>query len=232
MSFKRTLRFAISLSVITVFAVAIPAYQAISEDITPGKIQQGQEYRFGPGDVLSIEVFEAGELSKTVMVNSRGFITFPLLGSVKVKGLTERELEQKLEGLLGEKYLQAPNVTVFIKEGGYFYVVGEVKEGGRFPYRPGLTLQQAVAMAGGISDVGKASMVQIKRVDEDGGVEIITVNHNELRAGKAVDPMLRKDDIIYVPQSYFWSLARAFFFSIGVGDRHSVGVNPTTVIER
>jgi len=232
MLFKRAVRFVVSLSIIALFADSILVYQAFSEDIIPEK-SRGDEYRFGPGDVLSIEVFDAGELSKTVMVNSSGFITFPLIGPVKVQGLTERELEQKLEGLLGEKYLQSPHVTIFIKEGGYFYVVGEAREGGRFPYRPGITLQQAVAVAGGISDVGKASMVQIKRVNpEDGGVEIITVNHNELMAGKAVDPMIRKDDIIYVPQSYFWSLARAFFFSIGVGDRHSVGINPTTVIAR
>jgi polysaccharide export outer membrane protein len=317
MSLKRTLQFFLSLSLSIFFCTSLFIYQAFSENIPPEEIQE-QKYRFSPGDVLEIEVFEAEELNRTVRVSSGGFITFPLLGTVKVQGLTERELEERLEGLLEEKYLQAPQVSIFVKEGGYFYVLGKVNnEEGIFPYRPGITLQQAIAMAGGfageeadlkgvqitrginggikesftvdytliaegrlrdipimkddvvfvkglgkfyvsgfvrnpggfgltpnmtlqqaiataggIASVGKPSGTQIKRVKEDGGVEVISVNYNEIKDGKVEDLKIKADDLIHVPRSYLLGFVRAFFFSIGLGDRHSVGLNPITFIER
>jgi polysaccharide export outer membrane protein len=316
MSLKQIVQLIIFLSSSIFFSACLFTYQTYAEDITPEGIQE-QKYRFSPGDVLEIEVFEAEELNKTARVSSSGFITMPLLGSVEVQDLTERELEEKLEGMLQEKYLHAPQVSVFVKEGGYFYVLGKVEEGGRFPYMPGITLKQAIAMAGGfsedegadlksiqltrgingrsketfsvdytliaegmqgdipvtkgdvvfvksmgkfyvsgyvyrpggfdlrpdttlqqaiasaggINDVGKSSKVQITRIKEDGGVEIMTVDFNKIKDGEAEDPKIEENDIIHIPRSYLMGFVRAFFFSIGLGDS-SVGVNPTTLIQR
>ncbi len=303
-----------SLAVLVLTFLIVPP--AFSEEGVP----QEQIYRVSSGDILDVEVFEAEELGKTARVSHDGFISIPLVGPVQVKGMTEREVEDELEKLLGAKYLQNPQVSVFVKDGGYFYVLGKVEKetGGQFPFTPGITLQQAIAMAGGftrkedadlkniritrnvegggkrvfnvdyteimagktpgillakgdvvfvrslgkyyvsgyvrsprsfdlrqgttllqaiasaggIGDVGKASRVQITRIKDDGGVEKIVVNYDKIRAGKAEDLGIREDDIIYVPKSYALAMVRTFFFTLGVGGGDSVGVRPTTFVER
>ena len=74
------------------------------------------DYRIGPKDLLDISVFGLGELTKTVRVSEDGRISLPLVGEVEVEGITKAGLEKKLSQLLEEKYLQDPQVTVFISE--------------------------------------------------------------------------------------------------------------------
>ncbi len=192
---------------------------------------QTSEFVFGPGDIMELEVFGAEELTRTARVSSAGFITLPLLGQVKVDGLSERKVEELLEVLLKEKYIKDPQVSVFIKDSGYFYVLGNINRapgGGRLPYVPGITFMRAIAMAGGITEVGKASRVQITRRTKQGN-KIMKVNFNKIRDGKAEDINIMKDDIIYVPESYLMTLARAFFFRYTSGNV-SVGATPNTLI--
>jgi polysaccharide export outer membrane protein len=277
-----------------------------------------QKYRFSPGDIIEIEVFEVEELTRTLRVRSNGNITLPLIGSVHVQGLTERELEESLASLLKEKYLHDPQVSVFVKESGFFYVLGRVQnKEGIYPYRPGVTLQQAIAMggafpkedsgikevlitraidggvkktysfdyegiskgtlgsipimrddvifvkglgklyvtgqvarpgsfdvrpqmsvqqaiayAGGLLSISKGSRVQIKRLGEDGNVKIETINYNKVTDGRADDLEVMEDDVIFVPKSHMKSLARAFFVTIGLGGGDSVGVRQNAFIER
>ena len=75
-----------------------------------------RDYKIGPEDLLEISVFEEEKLNKTVRVSSQGNISLPLLGILRVKGLTANELEKEIRDLLAEKYLQDPHVSVFIKE--------------------------------------------------------------------------------------------------------------------
>ncbi|HUL38176.1 MAG TPA: polysaccharide biosynthesis/export family protein, partial [Thermodesulfobacteriota bacterium] len=80
------------------------------------KKDPSRDYKIGPEDLLEISVFEDEKLNKTVRVSSQGNVNFPLLGVLKVKGLTAGELEREIRDLLTEKYFQDPNVSVFIKE--------------------------------------------------------------------------------------------------------------------
>ena len=75
-----------------------------------------RDYKVGSDDLLEIAVFEDEKLNKTVRVSSQGNISLPLLGVIRVKGLTTGELEREIRDLLAEKYLQDPHVSVFIKE--------------------------------------------------------------------------------------------------------------------
>jgi hypothetical protein len=75
-----------------------------------------QEYKIGPDDLLEIMVFEEEKLNKTVRVSSQGNISLPLLGILKVKGLTGSQLEKEIRDLLAEKYMKDPHVSIFIKE--------------------------------------------------------------------------------------------------------------------
>lgn len=111
-----------------------------------------RDYRIGPEDLLEITVFEDEKLNKTVRVTSQGNISFPLLGILKVKGLTATELEKELRDLLAEKYFQDPHVSVFIREyrSQRISVMGAVEKPNTFEVTGQKTILDMLAMAGGL----------------------------------------------------------------------------------
>ncbi|NWF54679.1 MAG: polysaccharide biosynthesis/export family protein [Syntrophaceae bacterium] len=112
------------------------------------------DYKIGPEDLLEIAVFEVEKLNKTVRVSARGDISLPLLGILKVKGLTANELEKKISDLLAEKYLKDPYVTVFIKEyrNQRISVIGMVEKPGIYEVAGQKTVLGMLAMAGGLKE--------------------------------------------------------------------------------
>jgi polysaccharide export outer membrane protein len=121
------------------------------------------EYRLNAGDVLEISVARIPELSRRVPVQLDGTISYPLLGSISVAGLTRSQAEAKIRAGLTAKVYQAPpsngrssdiaieadEVTATVVEYGPIYVNGDVGRPGAFPYRPFMTVRQAVALSGG-----------------------------------------------------------------------------------
>lgn len=156
-------------------------------------------YKIGPSDLLEIKVFQADELSRQVRVSKNGGITLPLLGSVRVSGLTQVELENRLATLLGQNLLRDPQVSVFIKEftAQRFTVEGEVKNQGVFPMSGDVTILQAIAMAGGVGELASVEDVilfrKINNVTRDYMIDL-----NAIRSGQASDPILRNDDRIVI----------------------------------
>jgi polysaccharide export outer membrane protein len=110
------------------------------------------DYKIGPEDLLEISVFEDEKLNKTVRVSSQGNISLPLLGILRVKGLTANELEKEIRDLLAEKYFQDPHVSVFIKEyrNQRISVIGAVEKPGVFDVTGQKTILDALSMAGGL----------------------------------------------------------------------------------
>ena len=113
-----------------------------------------QDYRIGPDDLLEITVFEDEKLNKTVRVSSQGNISHPLLGILKVKGLTGSELEKEIRDLLTEKYMNDPHVSVFIKEyrNQQISLMGAVTKPGVYDFTGQKTVLDLLAMAGGLRD--------------------------------------------------------------------------------
>jgi len=113
-----------------------------------------RDYKIGPQDLLEITVFEVEKLNKTVRVSSQGNINLPLLGVLKVKGLTVEELEKEIRSLLAEKYMQDPQVNVLIKEyrNQRISVMGSVKNPGVFDVTGSKTILDMLAMAGGLGE--------------------------------------------------------------------------------
>jgi polysaccharide export outer membrane protein len=111
-----------------------------------------RDYKIGPEDLLEISVFEDEKLNKTVRVSSQGNISLPLLGILKVKGLTGNELEKEIRDLLAEKYFQDPHVSVFIREyrNQRISVIGAVEKPGVFDVTGQKTVLEMLAMAGGL----------------------------------------------------------------------------------
>jgi len=112
-----------------------------------------RDYKIGPEDLLEISVFEDEKLNKTVRVSSQGNISLPLLGILRVKDLTANDLEKEIRDLLAEKYLQDPNVSVFIKEyrSQRISVMGAVDKPGVYEVSGKKTVLDILAMAGGLS---------------------------------------------------------------------------------
>lgn len=113
-----------------------------------------QGYKVGPQDLLEITVFEVEKLNKTVRVSSQGNINLPLLGILKVKGLTADELEEEIQSLLAEKYIQNPQVNVLIREyrNQRISVMGAVKNAGVFDVTGQKTILDMLGVAGGLRE--------------------------------------------------------------------------------
>ena len=111
------------------------------------------QYRLAAGDVISIRVFGEPDLSiDEIRLDDGGSFSYPFLGQVQARGLTSGQLEQRLhDGLVGD-YLINPRVTVSVLAYRDFFVNGEVRRPGGYAWRPGLTLRQAVSMAGGLTE--------------------------------------------------------------------------------
>ena len=115
---------------------------------------RGGEYRIGPDDLLNVSVFEAPEMNCGVRVSSNGEISLQLLGVVHASGLTPRELESVLQGMLRRTYMKDPHVGVFVQElqSHPVSVVGAVKMPGVFQMRGTKTVIEVLSMAEGLTD--------------------------------------------------------------------------------
>lgn len=120
-------------------------------------------YQLGPGDQIIINVFGEDDLSMEVRLSDSGKLNYPLLGVLQVEGLTVNELEDRItDGLEGD-YLIDPDVTVTMKEYRRIYLNGEVRKPGGYPYEPGLTLERAIALAGGFTEFASRKKIEVKR---------------------------------------------------------------------
>lgn len=108
-------------------------------------------YRVAPGDRLNITVFGQAELSGEAVVDGASSVAVPLIGSVSVRGLSLKEIEQRLVQRLADGYVQKPVVSVRLTEPRPIYVVGDVKTSGSYPYRHGISVIGAIALAGGFT---------------------------------------------------------------------------------
>ncbi|MFO1433607.1 MAG: polysaccharide biosynthesis/export family protein [Candidatus Competibacteraceae bacterium] len=183
-------------------AQALPVSVTRASAASPGQGGRGNsDYRIGPEDLLDIQVFSVSELSRTVRVSSRGFISLPLLGEVKVAGLTSSELENRLAELLAKDYLQNPQISVFIKEytSQRVTVSGAVAKPGVYPLKGRTTLLQAIAVAGGLDDKASPSdQVTVFRSLAGGTKQTLDFNLKEIRNNEKSDPLVQNDDIITV----------------------------------
>ena len=155
--------------------------------------QNDSDYRLAPDDELSIVVFDEPDLSlKEVRVSSTGTISMPLIGQIKVEGLTISDVENEIHDLYLGDYLKKPNISVAIIEYRQFYVDGEVNKPGGYSFREGMTVQRAIALAGGFTE--RAARNKINIVKEGTGSILKNVEMNY-----RVSP----GDVITVEESFF-----------------------------
>jgi protein involved in polysaccharide export with SLBB domain len=125
--------------------------------------RSGLQLRLSPGDKIKVIVFGEDKLSGDYQIDSAGGVSMPLAGTVQAAGLTKPELEQALTAKFKSEYLRNPRVTVDVISFRPFYVLGEVKNPGEFPYRNGLNVLSAIAIAGGATYRANNTVVWIQR---------------------------------------------------------------------
>lgn len=155
------------------------------------------EYRISANDTLEIKVYEEPDLTKIVIVAPDGTISYPFLGNIRAAGLTVRELEKNITTSLEQDYLVNPQVTVSVKDYANISILGQVKKPGSYDMQEGLTLTQAIAMAGGFTDIADSGDVNIIRGSGD-GKQTIRVNVEQILAKEAADPQITTSDTIVV----------------------------------
>jgi polysaccharide export outer membrane protein len=172
---------------ISLFFTVMLVCEAVAVEIPA----QHDIYRIGANDVIRIQVFGEDDLSLERKVGGDGKIDYPLLGAVPVEGKTVEELQRYLTKHLASGYLQRPEVSVSIVRHRNFYVGGEVRTPGGFPYEEGLTLQKAIAMAGGLTEKSDKAGIRVKRVNGQVAEALVL----------EPDALVMPDDLIVVAQA-------------------------------
>jgi polysaccharide export outer membrane protein len=133
-----------------------------------GQANAQDVYKLGPGDKIEIKVYGQDELTVEVLLSNSGVINYPFLGEIKVTGLSVTQVEMLItKGLKGD-YLISPNVSTQVTEYRQFYIHGEVKKPGGYPYQPGMTINQAVALAGGLTErASKEKVFLFREIDKN-----------------------------------------------------------------
>lgn len=156
------------------------------------KRNASQDYRLGTGDKISINVYGEDDMSMQLKVGKSGIVNFSYIGEVQLTGRTPREIETEIEDRLRGDYVLNPMVTVSLEAFRLFYISGEVKRPNGYEYQPRMTVEQAVAMAGGFTDRADQSGINVRT-----GANLQLVEDVELTY--PVNP----GDTVIIEQSFF-----------------------------
>tara|TARA_R110002096_G_scaffold353484_2_gene546745 strand:- start:446 stop:979 length:534 start_codon:yes stop_codon:yes gene_type:complete len=150
-------------------------------------------YRLGSGDRIIVTVFGQENLSGEFELDGEGRIALPLIGDVVLGQRTLREAEREIVGRLQPDYLVNPRVSIQVANYRPFYILGEVKQPGSYAFVNGMTVVQAVAIAGGYTYRARQSRVSIQRATDP--------ERRQRPAGP--DTVVLPGDIVNVPERYF-----------------------------
>ena len=169
----------------------------------PESVQVGAS-TLGPGDVIEVRVYREAEISGVYQVGAEGDVVFPLCQRVVVSGLTPNGAADKFRACLASGFLRDPQVTVVVKEynSKKVFVFGEVQKPGTFTFQDGMTVVQAVTLAGGFTRSASQNSTSVTRRVKGQEVKV-KVNVQDIALGKAPNFTLEPGDIVFVPESLF-----------------------------
>ena len=156
-------------------------------------ISEKKEYQLGPGDKIKVTVYGHQDLSGKFEIDGTGRLSLPLIPYVNAIGLTELDLEKAIIKKLKPDYLINPRVSVEILSYRPFYIIGEVKNPGSYPYVNGMSVVNAVAVAGGYTYRAKSSAVTVIRENDPKRNKMAVDQNTKIYPG----------DIIEVPERWF-----------------------------
>jgi len=193
---QRSIRVA-GLSLLLILSVSgaitgLPA-NALAQAQPVSPASAAESYVLGPNDRVRLKVYGEPDIAGEYEVDNNGNVSIPLAGHIKAAGLTTRQLEHSIVSALSKGIVRDPRVNVEVALYRPYYILGEVKKGGEYPYRLGLTVMDAVASAGGFTYRANENKVYLRR--SGAGAE-------EVYALDAPVPVFPGDNI-RIPERYF-----------------------------
>lgn len=149
------------------------------------------DYRLSAGDEVEITVYGEEDLSVQLGLSDAGTISYPLLGELNIYSMSTGEVSELIRRQLADGYLVNPNVSVRVLTYREFFINGQVEKPGAYPYQPGLSLQKAVALAGGFTE--RASENDI----------FITKDGSNSKQKAKTNAIIQPGDVITVEESFF-----------------------------
>jgi polysaccharide export outer membrane protein len=153
----------IILSLLLAFVVSSTAMFFATAAERGTQTSPAQAYILGPNDRIRVKVFGEQDITGEYEVDSGGYVSIPLAGHVRAAGLTTRQVERAIVSALSKGIVRDPRVNVEIALYRPYYILGEVKKSGEYPYRVGLTVLDAVASAGGFTYRANEDKVYLRR---------------------------------------------------------------------
>ncbi|MEH2500911.1 protein involved in polysaccharide export with SLBB domain [Bradyrhizobium sp. AZCC 1678] len=160
---------------------------------TPPSAASAESYILGPNDRIRLKVYGESDITGEYEIDNTGQVSIPLAGHIKAAGATTRQLEKSIASALAKGIVRDPRVNVEIAQYRPYYILGEVKKSGEYPYRHGLTVMDAVASAGGFTYRANENKVFLRRSGAS-AEEILPLN--------APVPVFPGDNI-RIPERYF-----------------------------
>ena len=161
-----------------------PAGYAYAAAPVPARYDAG--YRLDAGDKLRVVVYGQEGLTNTYAIDAGGSITMPLIGSVPARGRTPATLAAEITAKLRNGFIREPSVAVEIDSYRPFFILGEVAAPGQYPYVPNMTVESAVAIAGGFSPRAKRDRVTLTHTDGAGSSRMVVPLGTALGPGDTV----------------------------------------------
>lgn len=165
---------------------------ATNADGTPAVRLSAPAYTLDSGDRIRIVVFRHEDLSGEFEIDGGGNFAMPLIGEVSAAGLTTRQLEDRIATKLKDGYLVDPQISIEVLNYRPFFILGEVNAPGSYPYVSGMSVINAVALAGGFTYRAKEDGIEIQRGGSGAPSVIVTP-----------DTPVLPGDIIRVPERFF-----------------------------
>ena len=151
-------------------AAPVPVAYAVP---APAPVRYDASYHLDAGDKLRVVVYGQEGLTNTYAIDASGSITMPLIGSVPARGRTTAGLAGEIAARLRNGYIREPSVAVEIEAYRPFFILGEVTAPGQYPYVPNMTVESAVAIAGGFSPRAKRDVVTLTHTDAGGAMRMV-----------------------------------------------------------
>jgi polysaccharide biosynthesis/export protein len=163
-----------------------PAPTAVAHAAAPIPVAYDSPYRLAAGDKLRVVVYGQEGLTNTYAIDAAGSITMPLIGSVPARGRTPAGLASEITGKLRGGYIRDPSVAVEIEAYRPFFILGEVAAPGQYPYVPNMSVESAVAVAGGFSPRAQRDRVTLTHTDSSGSMRVAVPLGTALSPGDTV----------------------------------------------
>jgi polysaccharide export outer membrane protein len=143
-------------------------------------------YRLDAGDKLRVVVYGQEGLTNTYAIDAGGSITIPLIGQVPARGRTPASVAAEIGAKLRRGYIREPSVAVEIEAYRPFFILGEVAAPGQYPYVPNMSVESAVAIAGGFSPRARRDHVTLTHTDSSGPMRVIVPLGTSLSPGDTI----------------------------------------------